>query len=150
MLLLFGLAAIAGNALGGYGADRWPYGPSVGAIFVVLALSFLFFSLLMPLGGSPAAVFGAGAALVTWSVAGWALTPFQQYRLLNLAPHDGSIVLSLNASAIYLGQGVGAGVGALVLLHGSLGWIAALCVVGGLIVLLLGPRTPKGGAPPGV
>jgi len=153
MLLLFGLAAIAGNALGGYGADRWPYGPSVGAIFVVLALSFLLFSLLMPLNGTPAAVFGAGAALVTWSVAGWALTPFQQHRLMSLAPRDGSIVLSLNASAIYLGQGAGAGVGALVLLYGSLGslgWIAALCVASGLVVLLLGPRAPKGGAPPRV
>jgi predicted MFS family arabinose efflux permease len=150
MLLLFGLAAIAGNALGGYGADRWPYTPSVGTIFLVLALSFLSFlsfSLLAPLGGSPLAVFGAAAALVAWSIAGWALTPFQQYRLLELAPRNGNTVLSLNASAIYLGQGAGAAVGALVLLYGSLGslgWTASLLVGTGLAVLLLGPRAAEG------
>ncbi len=149
MLLLFGLAAIAGNALGGYGADRWPYTLSVGAIFAVLALSFLSFSLLAPLGGTPPAAFGAAVALVLWSIAGWALTPFQQYRLLELAPRNSNTVLSLNASAIYLGQGAGAGLGALVLIYGSLGslgWVAALCVGTGLAVLLLGPRAPRGGA----
>jgi hypothetical protein len=41
------------------------------------------------------------------------------------------VTLSLNASAIYLGQGDGAGIGALVLLYGSpasLEWVAALYV----------------------
>nr|MBA3585563.1 MFS transporter [Gemmatimonadota bacterium] len=87
MLLLFGLAAIAGNALGGYGADRWGYGRSMVVIFVVVALSLMSFSLLTPVAGSLPAVVGAGVALVTWSVAGWAITPFQQYRLIELAPH---------------------------------------------------------------
>jgi predicted MFS family arabinose efflux permease len=143
MLLLFGLAAIAGNALGGYGADRWGYGRSMVVIFVVVALSLLSFSLLTPVAGSLPAVVGAGVALVTWSVAGWAITPFQQYRLIERAPNTQNIVLSLNASAIYLGQGVGAGIGALVLLYGSpasLGWVAALCTAAGLVVLLFGAR----------
>ena len=147
MLLLFGLAAVAGNALGGYGADRWGYGRSMVVIFVVVALSLLSFSLLTPMAGSLPAVVGAGVALVTWSVAGWAITPFQQYRLIELAPHTQNIVLSLNASAIYLGQGVGAGIGALVLLYGSpasLGWVAALCTAVGLVVLLSGARSRKG------
>lgn len=144
MLLLFGFAAIAGNALGGYGADRWGYGRSMAVIFVVVALSLLSFSLLTPLGGSVPAVVGVGVALVTWSVAGWAITPFQQYRLIELAPQIQNIVLSLNASAIYLGQGAGAGIGALVILYGSpasLGWVAALCTVSGLVVLLSGTRS---------
>jgi MFS transporter, DHA1 family, inner membrane transport protein len=144
MLLLFGLAAIAGNALGGYGADRWGYGRSMVVIFMVVALSLLSFSLLTPLAGSILAVVGAGVALVTWSVAGWAITPFQQYRLIELAPQTQNIVLSLNASAIYLGQGVGAGLGALVILYGSLaslGWVAALCTAAGLVVLLFGMRS---------
>lgn len=148
MLLLFGLAAIAGNALGGYGADRWSYGRSMIVIFVVVALSLLSFSLLTPLAGSIPAVVGAGVALVTWSVAGWAITPFQQYRLIELSPHTQNIVLSLNASAIYLGQGAGAGIGALVIVYGSpasLGWVAALCAVAGLVVLLSGARSHGGG-----
>lgn len=143
MLLLFGLAAIGGNALGGYGADRWSYGRSMTVIFVVVALSLLSFSLLTPLAGSMSAVVGAGVALMTWSVAGWAITPFQQYRLIELSPRTQNVTLSLNASAIYLGQGAGAGIGALVLLYGSpasLGWVAALCAASGLFVLPFGTR----------
>ncbi len=149
MLLLFGLAAVAGNALGGYGADRWGYGRSMVVIFVVVALSLLSFSLLTPVAGSLPAVVGAGVALVTWSVAGWAITPFQQYRLIELAPNTQNIVLSLNASAIYLGQGVGAGIGALVIVYGSLaslGWVAALCTAIGFVVLLSSARS-HGGVP---
>ena len=145
MLLVFGVAAIAGNALGGYGADRWGYTPSVAAIFATLTVSLLAFSLLMPLAGSALAVAGTAVALVVWSVAGWALTPFQQYRLVDHAPRTANVVLSLNAASIYLGQGIGAGLGALALLYGSLaslGWVAALCVATGLLVTLLGPR-PK-------
>ena len=149
MLLLFGLAAIAGNALGGYGADRWGYRGSMAVIFVVVTLSLLAFSLLMPAAGSLLAVVGAGVALVTWSVAGWAITPLQQYRLIELAPRTQNIVLSLNASAIYLGQGIGAGIGALVILYSSLaslGWAAALCAAVGLVVLLLGSPPRKEGS----
>jgi predicted MFS family arabinose efflux permease len=81
--------------------------------------------------------------LVVWSVAGWALTPFQQYRLIELAPRTQNIVLSLNASAIYLGQGIGAGIGALTIGYGSLaslGWVAALYAAVGLFLLPLGVR----------
>ncbi len=141
MLLLFGLAGVVGNIVGGYGADRWSYGRSLAMIFVVLPISLLAFSLLAPVAGSSLAVAGAGVALITWSVAGWAITPFQQYRLIELYPLQGNIVLSLNASAIYLGQGIGAGLGALAIGYGSLnslGWVAALCAAAGLVVLLLG------------
>lgn len=151
MLLLFGLAAIAGNALGGYGADRWGYRRSLVVSFCVITLCLLTFSLLTPVSGSFLAVVGVGVALVAWSVAGWALTPFQQYRLIELSPEQSNLVLSLNASAIYLGQGVGAGIGALVLLYGSLdslGWVAALCAATGLVVLTLGSHAPAKETPP--
>jgi predicted MFS family arabinose efflux permease len=141
MLLLFGLAGVVGNIVGGYGADRWSYGRSLAMIFVVLPISLLAFSLLAPVAGSSLAVAGAGVALITWSVAGWAITPFQQYRLIELYPLQGNLVLSLNASAIYLGQGIGAGLGALAIGYGSLnslGWVAALYAAAGLVVLLLG------------
>ena len=46
MLLLFGLAAIAGSVLGGYGADRWGYQATVVPVLVVQALALLSFSVL--------------------------------------------------------------------------------------------------------
>ena len=144
MLLLFGLASVAGTALGGYAADRWGYVTSVVPILVVLVISLLSFSLLSVLeAGSLFAVLGTGAALVAWSVVGFALIPLQQYRLIGVAPEEGNEVLSLNASAIYLGQGLGAGLGSAVLGHlslAALGWAGALCAALALILLLLGIR----------
>jgi predicted MFS family arabinose efflux permease len=144
MLLLFGLASVAGTALGGYAADRWGYVTSMVPILVVLVISLLSFSLLSVLeAGSLFAVLGTGAALVAWSVVGFALIPLQQYRLIGVAPEEENEVLSLNASAIYLGQGLGAGLGSAVLGHlslAALGWAGALCAALALILLLLGIR----------
>jgi len=79
--------------------------------------------------------------LVAWSVAGFAIIPLQQYRLVKIAADDQDAVLSLNASAIYLGQGLGSGLGSLVLAHGSLSYLGgagALCAAAALAVLMLG------------
>jgi MFS transporter, DHA1 family, inner membrane transport protein len=54
---------------------------------------------------------------------------FQQYLLIDLVPRIQNVVLSLNASSIYLGQGRGAGLDYLAILYGflaSLGWVTAL------------------------
>ena len=48
------------------------------------------------------------SVLVLWGAAGFALNPLQQYRVVQLAPCTRNVALSLNASAIYLGQGAGA------------------------------------------
>jgi predicted MFS family arabinose efflux permease len=142
MLLLFGLASVTGTALGGFAADRFGYRRSAPSILVVLTASLLSFSLIpASQAGSLLAVLGAGTALVTWSVVGFALIPLQQYRLIGVAPEDQNEVLSLNASAIYLGQGFGSGLGSLVLGYASLsslGWVGALCAAAALIVLTLG------------
>jgi hypothetical protein len=68
------------------------------------------------------------------------LNPLQQYRVVQLAPRTRNVALSLNASAIYLGQGTGAGLGALALGYGSLatlGWTGSICILAALAVLLL-------------
>ncbi len=152
LLLVFGLASIAGNYLGGYWADRRGYRGSVGAILVVLALSLLSFSLLTVAdAGSGTAVLGAAVALVTWSVAGFAIIPLQQYRLIQTVPESRNTVLSLNASAIYLGQGVGSALGSLALGYSSivaLGWVGALIAAAALILLLTGIRRAKGAPAP--
>jgi MFS transporter, DHA1 family, inner membrane transport protein len=142
LLLLFGLAAVAGTAFGGVAADRWGYGASMFAMLLVLPLSLLCFSFLFGVrGDSFAAIAGTGAALAAWSVAGFAIIPLQQYRLVKVAPDDQDAVLSLNASAIYLGQGTGSGLGSLVLAHGSLPYLGgggALCAAAALAVLAIG------------
>ena len=147
LLLLFGLASVAGTALGGFAADRFGYGRIAAPILIVLALSLLSFSLIPAIeAGSLYAVFGTGAALVTWSLVGFALIPLQQYRLIDVAPEDENEALSLNASAIYIGQGFGSGLGSLVLGYASLsslGWAGSLCAATALILLALGGRPRK-------
>lgn len=112
MLLLFGTASVVGTVVGGYGADRWGYWASSIPILIVLAISLLSFSLLSAIGsGSSIVILGTGAALMTWSVMGFILIPLQQYRLIRVAPEEQNQVLALNASTIYLGQGLGAELG---------------------------------------
>ena len=139
MLALFGLASIPGALLGGYVADRWGYRVSMITVLSVLSVALFSFSVLSTARpGSSWAVLGTGAALVAWSVAAFAFLPLQQYRLIEVAPQGQNTALSLNASAIQAGQGIGAGLGALALHYGSvdgLGWVGALCAVGAFAVL---------------
>lgn len=139
MLAVFGLASIPGTLLGGYVADRWGYRASMIAVLTVLCVSLFSLSLLSTAqAGSGLAVFGTGAALITWSMAAFAFLPLQQYRLIEVAPEGQNAVLALNASAIQAGQGIGAGLGALALYYGSvdgLGWVGAFCAVGAFAAL---------------
>jgi MFS transporter, DHA1 family, inner membrane transport protein len=140
LLFLFGVAAIFGNSLGGHGADRFAYARLMTVILILLSLALLGFSVLFLFSGSALAVPGTLAVLALWGVAGFALVPLQQYRVVQLAPRTRNVALSLNASAIYLGQGTGAGLGALALGYGSLatlGWTGSICILAALAVLLL-------------
>jgi predicted MFS family arabinose efflux permease len=144
MLLLFGLAAVLGSVLGGYGADRWGYRASIIPMLILQALVLLLFSVLSVLGAASAVtIVVAAAAVATWGVVGFALVPLQQYRMIEVAPDEQNGVLSLNSSAVYAGQGLGAGLGSLVLGHASLaslGYVGALLAVAALTVFLLGTR----------
>jgi predicted MFS family arabinose efflux permease len=142
LLLLFGLAAIAGSVLGGYGADRWGYWVTVIPALVVQAFALLSFSLLRATeAGAALVIIGTATALAAWGVAVFALVPLQQYRLIEVAPDEQNGVLSLNSSAVYAGQGLGAGLGSLVLGYSSpagLGYAGALLAAVALIALVLG------------
>ena len=139
MLAIFGLASIPGTLLGGYAADRWGYRVSMTVMLAVLSASLLSFSLIFAIeAGSVVATLATVVVLVAWSVATFAQFPLQQYRLIGIAPQEQGTVLSLNASAIQAGQGIGAGVGALILHYGSvasLGWGGALCTLVALVGL---------------
>jgi predicted MFS family arabinose efflux permease len=140
MLGLFGLASIPGTFLGGYAADRWGYGRSMGVILAVASVSLLLFSaVFVSEAGSVVAIVSTGVLLVLWSIATFMHFPLQQYRLIEVAPQeDQGTALSLNASAIWGGQGLGAGLGALILHYGSLvglGLGGASCALVALAVL---------------
>jgi predicted MFS family arabinose efflux permease len=144
MLLAFGLAGVAGSILGGYGADRWGYRATAIPMIVALGFSLLPFSLLPDLEvGSTFAITGTGAALIAWGAVVFALVPVQQHHLISVAPDEQNGVLSLNSSAVYVGQGLGAGLGSLVLEHlplEALGYSGALLAALPLILLLLTSR----------
>jgi predicted MFS family arabinose efflux permease len=115
-------------------------------VLILLSLALLGFSVLVLISGSALAGPGTLAVLALWGVAGFALVPLQQYRVVQLAPRTRNVALSLNASAIYLGQGTGAGLGALALGYGSLatlGWTGSICILVALALLLLTNRTKR-------
>jgi predicted MFS family arabinose efflux permease len=116
------------------GLDPLPPRPLPGGVLAARAVS-----------GTTLAVLGTSTTLVAWGVAGFAINPLQQYRVIKLAPCTQNVALSLNASAIYLGQGIGAAIGALVLDYTSLaalGGAGALCTLAALAILFLGTRRP--------
>ena len=148
MLLSFGLGGVVGSVLGGYGADRWGYRMNAIPMLLVLAVSLLAFSVL-PADGSAFVVIGAGVALVAWGVVVFAILPLQQHRLIDIAPDEQNVVISLNSSAVYAGQGLGASLGSLLVAQASLtalGYVGALVAAVALVALVLGCCLPVAAA----
>jgi DHA1 family inner membrane transport protein len=139
MLFLFSLASIMGNVLGGYGADRW------GAVRTIVISLVTLSGALVALSLAASSVLGAVAVLLVWGVAVWMFMAPQQHRLLAMSPESPSVILSLNASAIYLEMGGGAAAGGFVLHAASLstlGWVSGWCQVLALGLLFLSTHLP--------
>ncbi len=117
MLLLFGVAAMGGNLIGGYGADLWGTRTTIAIALALLSPVF------GTLAWSALTVPTVALSVALWGIGGWMLTPPQQHRLIRLAPQIPGAILGLNGSAIYLGMGIGTGVGALVIESGSVNWL---------------------------
>jgi DHA1 family purine base/nucleoside efflux pump-like MFS transporter len=124
LLLAYGLGAIVGNAWGGRATDRFG---SIPTIFATMA-GFIVMIATLPVTATTAV--GAAVALFVWSVFTWSFNPPVQSLLLELSPSG--LVLSLNASAIYLGMGLAGVLGGVVIdVAGAL----ALPVVGAVLGL---------------
>lgn len=102
VLLVFGIAGVAGNFIAGplsdrIGADRTVAFSlaSMGGAFVVLVLL-------------PASVASAIPAIVGWSLANSLFQAPQQKRLASIDPAARGLLLALNSAALYLGMSVGA------------------------------------------
>jgi len=129
MLLLFGVASVGGNFIGGYSADRWGTTATMAIALVLLAAVF------MTLSWSAMNVVTVALSIVLWGIAGWMLTPPQQHRLIGFAPQIPGAILGLNGSAIYLGMGIGSSLGGVVLQHAPIQWLS--WIGGALEVLAL-------------
>lgn len=101
----FGLAGVVGTLVGGWANDR--FGPrrtmvtgllGLGASMVMLPWTAGAWHLLMPV-------------LLVWGASGFSLMAPQQSRIATLSPAHAPLLLSLNASMVYLGTALGAIVG---------------------------------------
>ncbi|MEY9935592.1 DHA1 family inner membrane transport protein [Catenulispora sp. GP43] len=137
ILAAYGLGAVAGNLAAGIAADR--LGPTrvLAAGYTLMAASMAAFAVLAATGvHAPLLV---ALLAVTWGASTWCQTPPQQHRLFSAAPAEAPLLMALNASAIYVGIGIGTAAGGLLVASGAarmftvaamaacgaLGWLAA-------------------------
>jgi predicted MFS family arabinose efflux permease len=140
VLFLWGAAAAAGLYAGGALSDRLGALRVIVPCLVLLALVFAGLSASARLLTRSAALLPVLGAVTAWGLAAWAFFPAQQSRLIMLAgTRAASVVLSLNASFMYLGFSLGAGLGSLTLRYGApadLGWVGGLCEAAAVVLLL--------------
>jgi MFS transporter, DHA1 family, inner membrane transport protein len=137
MLLVYGLGAVAGNWAAGFITDRFGPFRSLLTLAIALALITPVYSLL-PIPLPVLVLIGLLTALF-----GWAFMVPQQARLIRQTPQRQSVVLSLNAAAIYVGASAGSGIGSLVVAgYGleALGFASTLCWLLALLHLVLSER----------
>jgi predicted MFS family arabinose efflux permease len=134
LLLGYGIGATVGNALGGRAADR--FGSTV-PLFTALGAAVL---LLATLPFTMVNVPAAAVVMFVWGMFTWSFNPPMQNFLIGLSPRNSALLLSLNASAIYLGVGLsGLSGGAVISLVGigSLPPAAAVAALAALVLLVL-------------
>ncbi|MBY4946469.1 MFS transporter [Cupriavidus respiraculi] len=129
MFLAYGACGLLGNVVAASRMDR--YTPS--RVVLVTISTSLAAMVLWPLAslGTLALV----PIFMLWGIGGFATNSAQQARLVALAPERASVSISLNSSSIYLGQAIGALVGAAIYTMAgahALHWGAAILMLAGL------------------
>ena len=136
ILFLWGVSAAVGLYLGGLATDRVGVRPVITGSLAVLAAVFATLSLCAALLPPATARLPVVLAVAIWGVSAWSFFPAQQTRLIAAAGLDlAPVVLSLNASFMFLGFSLGAAAGSVTLARaapGDLGWVGAICVAAAL------------------
>lgn len=136
VLFLFGIGAAAGNLIGGQAADRFGALRTVRAGLAGLAVLFVA-TALAATSPSPGAATAIIVLVSLWGVLGWNTHSAQMTHLVRLSPELGSVTLSLNASAFYIGVAGGSALGAFAFSAGKiadLAWIAAAAQLAALAI----------------
>jgi len=147
---VFGVCAVASNLLSGWLIDRHPprriVTLSLMGMVIVFGALWLFSRATLP---RPTAVVILTALVACWAVVGWMFAPAQQKRLLHMAGPVGTIVLSLNSSAIYLGQAAAGILGGALLIRGprTLTLVAAGCEVAAMVIFAITIAGQQEGTP---
>ena len=128
-LVMFGCGAVIGNLLGGVLADK------IGPIRTLIILAGLQILIMPVFSLLPLARWALMGLILAWSVSGWSFMAGQQVRLIAMAPESASVVLALNAAAIYVGAALGSAFGGFVL--NEFGLIALGVAGGGVATLAL-------------
>lgn len=127
-LLSFGICGAIGNLLGGHMADRFGALRVGGLALAALGLVQAGLAWVAHSAPPQVAVYLVFGLIMAWGVVGWSFPPVQQVTLVQQAPQAVSVVLSLNASAMYFGIALGAWIGSLVVAADkvrSLPWVGA-------------------------
>ncbi|MFE2957707.1 MFS transporter [Nocardia tengchongensis] len=128
LLMVFGIAGVAGTMLAGRGTDRF------GAMPVLLASIVILGAVLAALPVAREHLATSVIALALWGLAGMASQPAQQHRLFSISPQAGPLLFSLNSAATFAGIAAGGAIGNRVLQHGGASGVDALGLVGAGIV----------------
>ncbi|MEU5028840.1 MFS transporter [Streptomyces milbemycinicus] len=145
VMLVMGIASVAGSWLGGRAVDHWGVRSVMLIGSAVTALAFL---ALPWLGRTmPGALL---YALVT-PVAGWSVAVALPHRLASLDPPNAPLLISLNSSALYLGMAAGGGAGSASIAVLGDRWFpltATLLALLATATVLTTTRTPRAPAAP--
>lgn len=125
-----GFGSIAGLVVGSLLADRRAFLPNMRVMYAVLAgvLSLWAIAFAVGIAGSLFTIAFVALVIFLTSAALIAPSPAIEKALVQADPDQSALTLAMNTSVIYLGQGIGAGLGGLVV--GSLGF-GMLGYVGG-------------------
>lgn len=142
-LFVFGMFGMFGVLLGGRLADRFD---AVGVLLGVLLVLFAGMTLFALLLSFPLRPYAPAATLFATALVGLASSaflPLLRYLLVNATETQSSMLLSVNASLLFVGQGLGVALGGLLIETigtAALGYAAALLLLGALLAARWLPR----------
>ena len=130
VLLVFGVAGIAGGWIGGWASDKF------GGVRAILVFLVLFATSLFLLPYATGSILSLLIVVILYGVMVWALSPAVQSYLAKSDPDSADIQLGLNTSFLHLGVALGSGLGGFLVDHYPVTtntWIAGIMVVLALI-----------------
>lgn len=125
---IFGIAAVAGGALGGGLASR--LGSRKSILIILGSFSLSLFALPYSTFTMPVFI----VVMMIWGGLSWAFAPAQQDYIVETDPVSSDIHQSFNNSALQVGIALGSGIGGIAVSH--TGNVTSMPAVGGFIVII--------------